>query len=286
MREQFGQPQKPDIAIITSQASQYSVLNRYANLAQQRAVRALAYGSRLSAYMVTENQLSSLGTPKLAILPSPQALTSAGWRRLMDYVRSGGNLLITGPVGRDEHWRRTDYTKELGIDAEVLPLTFSEQTIDAGNSRPEFHYDLQAQNLLEWMRFSDGKTFHDVSAGAGHIFWASSPVELSEDLDSIAALYTAVATKAKVKNVFTTKNAIPSGVLIYPQEFADHTLYIISSETDAAEDISLRDNASGKEINLRLAPQRAALIFVRKADGKILGSYGTTSEASAATKAR
>lgn len=274
MREQFSQPQKPEIAIITSQASQYSVLNRYANLAQQRAVRALAYGSHLPAYVVTENQLASSGKPKLAILPSPQALTAAGWQHLIDYVKSGGDLLITGPVARDEHWHRTDYMKSLGVNAEVLPLTFSEQTMDMGDSRPEFHYDLQAQNLLEWIRFSDGQTFHDVSAGTGHIFWASSPVELSEDLDSIATLYTAAAAKAKVKNLFTVKSAVPSGILIYPQEFADHTLYIFSSETGAAQSISIRDAASGKDINFQLAPQRAALIFVRKSDGKILGSYG------------
>src|SRR5437588_2110024 len=105
LQEHLRDPQTPDIAIVTSQAAQFSVLAEFQLSAQQRAVRALAYDDHLAAYIVAENQIEKLGTPKLAILPSPQALGEAAWKALLNYVEAGGNLLVTGPVDHDEQWR-------------------------------------------------------------------------------------------------------------------------------------------------------------------------------------
>jgi hypothetical protein len=63
--------------------------------------------------------------PKLAILPSPQNLTDEAWRLLMKYVDAGGNLLITGPVERDEHWQVARRAAELKIDAQADAPTCS-----------------------------------------------------------------------------------------------------------------------------------------------------------------
>ena len=57
------------------------------------------------------------GPPKLAILPSPQALTETAWQALLEYVDDGGNLLITGSVDRDEHWRIVGRAANLKVDA-------------------------------------------------------------------------------------------------------------------------------------------------------------------------
>ena len=66
--------QQSSIAVITSQAAQFSVRADLQLEAQQKAVRALAYYDRLAPYAIAENQIAKMGTPKLAILPSPQAL--------------------------------------------------------------------------------------------------------------------------------------------------------------------------------------------------------------------
>ncbi|HTW30879.1 MAG TPA: hypothetical protein VMD76_04320, partial [Candidatus Sulfotelmatobacter sp.] len=105
LNEHLRAPDRPRVAIITSQAAQYSVLANFQLQAQQRAVRALAYGAHMPGYIVAENQLEHLGAPELAILPSPQMLTDAAWAALLHYVDGGGNLLVTGPVDRDEHWQ-------------------------------------------------------------------------------------------------------------------------------------------------------------------------------------
>ena len=71
-------PQLPSVAIITSQAAQFSVLADLQIEAQRKSVRALAYGARIAPYVIAENQIAKLGSPKLAILPSPQAFTRIG----------------------------------------------------------------------------------------------------------------------------------------------------------------------------------------------------------------
>src|SRR5260370_18660708 len=74
LQEHLRDPQQPSIAIITSQAAQYSVLSDFQLEAQRRAVRAVAYDVHLPASIIPSNQIGKLRIPKLAILPSPQAL--------------------------------------------------------------------------------------------------------------------------------------------------------------------------------------------------------------------
>ena len=95
-------PQPAQVAIIASQTAQYSAIADAQIEAQRKVVRALAYYDRLTPYIVYENQIEKMGSPKLAILPSAQALTERAWQQLLKFVDEGGNLLITGPVDRDE----------------------------------------------------------------------------------------------------------------------------------------------------------------------------------------
>ena len=89
LQEHLRDPQLPSIAIVTSQAAQYSALADFQLAAQQRAVRALAYDAHLPAYVIAENQIEKLGAPKLAILPSPQALGEGGMARAIEVRRRG-----------------------------------------------------------------------------------------------------------------------------------------------------------------------------------------------------
>src|SRR5579883_1840859 len=60
-RDAFRDPERPQVAIVTSQAFQYSALNPVAVEAQQRAVRVLNYDLGVPGYMVAENQLANVG---------------------------------------------------------------------------------------------------------------------------------------------------------------------------------------------------------------------------------
>jgi hypothetical protein len=272
--EHLREPKLPDIAIVTSQATQYSVLGDLQVEAQRKAVRALAYNARLAAYAVAENQIEKLGTPKLAILPSPQALRSSTWRALLKYVNDGGNLLITGAVERDEHWQRTARAAELKLNAQPEPLTHRYAEMKLGKQNLAISFDQQKQSWLEWLHFSDNQGFKEVSYGKGRIFWAANPVELAEGLDTAAEIYRQVAAQLGISSGFELKAPLAPGVLVYPTVLQDSVLYVMVSDSADDAAIDLRDKATGARIAFRLPAQRAAMVVISKAGKKIVAKYG------------
>lgn len=274
LQEHLRDPQLSPIAIVTSQAAQYSALGDFQLAAQQRAVRALAYDAHLPAYVIAENQIEKLGTPKLAILPSPQALSEAAWRALLNYVDAGGCLLITGPVDRDEHWQIVHRAAELGVASRVEPLTYHNAAVRLGDRSINLAYDEAAQNWLDSLRFDDGSTFKEVSRGKGEIFWISYPVELAGGAQSTAELYTYVASRLNITSMFTQQSPLPPGVLVFPTVLADSVLYVMISDAANAAAINLRDQATGAPIVFSLGAEHAAIVVIGKKEKKLVAKYG------------
>lgn len=267
-------PEQPSIALVTSQAAQFSVLGDLQLEAQRKAVRALAYHDHLTAYAVAENQISKLGSPRLAILPSPQALTEAAWQALLKYVGDGGNLLITGPVERDEHWRLRPRAARFNVGAELEPLMFHNAAITVSGRSIPLSFDQEKQNLVESQRFSDGSTLKEIPHGKGRIFWAAYPVELAEGTDAVAALYSYVAGRVGVAPMFDVQSTLSPGVLIFPIALEDSMLYIMISEAADVTKIDLRDQWTGARLSLQLPGQHAALALIGKRNHAIIAKFG------------
>ncbi len=274
LQEHLRDPQQPSIAIVTSQAAQYSVFADFQLAAQQRAVRALAYDVHLPAYMIAENQIEKLGAPKLAILPSPQALTETAWRALMKYVDAGGNLLVTGPVDRDEHWQIVHRATDLGLPARVEPLSYHDATVRIGDKSLPLAFDQQDQSWLDSLRFEDGSTFKESPHGKGRIFWASYPVELSEDLHSTSDLYAYVANRLNLTPMFTQQSPLPPGVLVFPTVLADSVLYVVVSDSANVATINLRDQSTGVPLAFTLPAEHAAIVVAGKKEKKVVAKFG------------
>jgi hypothetical protein len=275
-------PQLPSVAIVTSQAAQFSVIGGLQLEAQQKAVRALAYNDRLTAYAIAENQIDKLGTPKLAILPSAQALTEKAWHALLQYANDGGNLLITGPVDYDEHWHRADRTTQLKLDAHTEPLTYHSARLQLNDRALTLSFDMQKQTWLDALHFNDGSTLKEIPYGKGRIFWAAYPVELAEGTQPAADLYAYVAGRVGIAPMFELQPELQSGlqstlspgVLIYPTVLDDSVLYVMVS--DAAEDakIDLRDKLTGAQLSLLLTAQHAAIAVIGKREKGVVAKYG------------
>jgi hypothetical protein len=242
--------------------------------AQQKAIRALAYNDRLAPYAIAENQIAHLGSPKLAILPSPQALTDAAWNSLMGYVNGGGTLLITGPVDHDEHWRVTSRAAELKVSMATEPLTYHNAALLAGERTIPLSFDQQKQNSLEALRFSDGSTLKEIPLGKGRVFWAAFPVELAEGTQAAADLYQYVASRAGIAPIFDVPGSLSPGVLIYPTVFDDSILYTIISDNADDSSVDLRDKLTGLHAALRLPSQHAAMVLIGKQEKKVIAKYG------------
>jgi hypothetical protein len=271
-------PQLPSVAIVTSQAAQFSVIGGLQLEAQQKAVRALAYNDRLTAYAIAENKIDKLGTPKLAILPSAQALTEKAWHALLQYANEGGNLLITGPVEYDEHWHHADRTAQLKLDAHTEPLTYHNARLQLNDHALILSFDMQKQTWLDALHFNDGGTLKEIPYGKGRIFWAAYPVELAEGTQPAADLYAYVADRLGVAPMFELQSerhsAASAGVLIFPTVLDDSVLYVMVS--DAAEDakIDLRDNLTGARLSLLLPAQHGAIAVIGKHEKGVVAKYG------------
>jgi hypothetical protein len=275
IRESLRDPKPARVAIISSQAAQFSAIRETQIAAQRNAVRAAAYVARMPVSVIAANQVGKMGAPKLAILPSAQALADSTWDALLVYVKSGGNLLITGPVERDAHWHRVDRAAAVGLaDAKVEPLTVHNAEMAAGNETIPLSFGFDAQTWLETFQFRDGQQLKELTVGSGHIFWAPYPVELAEGEAAAAKLYSTVFSEIGMTSPFELKSAAAPGVLIYPTVLQDSVLYVIVSERDRDYDLDLVDTTSRAELKLRLPAEHAAMALIRKSDGAITSKYG------------
>jgi hypothetical protein len=270
----LGGPEPPDVAIVTSQAAQFSAIRELEIDAQRKAVRAAAYVEKMPVYIVAENQIAKLNAPKFVILPSAQALAQSTWQALLLYVKAGGNLLVTGPIDRDPHWRRTDRRSAIGLDATVEPLTIHHAAMAVNSDTVQLSFDRNAQGWLEMLKFKDGPQLKETAYGSGRLFWAPYPVELAEGTGASAALYSAVFREIGLKPPFEVKSAPAPGVLIYPTILQNSVLYVMVSETDQDADLDLTDRTTGAELKLRVAAQHAALALLEKSSGAVIARYG------------
>jgi hypothetical protein len=271
--EHLRNPVMPSIAVVTSQAAQFSVLGDLQLEAQRKAVRALAYHHHLTLYAIAENQIAKLGSPKLAILPSPQALTETAWQVLLKYTNDGGTLLITGPVDRDEHWHVVQRMAELKLNAQVEPLMFHSAALNADGHAVSMSFDQQKQNLVESLRFADGSTLKEIPYGKGRIFWAAYPVEMAEGTEAAAALYSHVAERVGISPMYDGA-VLPPGVLVFPIALEDSVLYVMASESASDTKLDIRDKTTGARINLQLSSQHAAIALVGKRTHAVIARYG------------
>ena len=269
--------------MIASQAAQYSAIGDMQIEAQRKSIRALAYYDRLTPYLIYENQIDKMGSPKLAILPSAQALGEDAWQQLMKYVDDGGNLLITGPVDRNEHWQKVDRAAQLLPGAQSIPLTYHNAVVAPFDASPAANlrrlrnsplsFDLQAQGSLEALRFREA-SFTEISHGKGRIFWAAEPVELAEGDQAAAEIYSYVAGRIEMQPRFELATPLSPGVMVYPISLDDSVLYIFVSDNAENASIDLRDKPTGVSITLNLPAEHAALAVIGEKKKSVIAKYG------------
>jgi hypothetical protein len=276
-------PQPAQVAVIASQAAQYSALADFQIEAQRKAARALAYYDHMTPYVVYENQIEKMGTPKLAILPSAQALTEKAWHELLKYVDGGGNLVITGPVDRDEHWQKVNRASELIPEAHALSMTYHSVSVVPEDAAPwqslmhlhssPLSFDLQAQSWLEALRFGHSG-FVELNRGRGRVFWAAEPVELAQGDQPAADVYSYVAARVGIKPPLGEGSELPPGVMAYSAQLDDAVLFVLVSDSATDSSIDLHDQSTGVQIKFKLSGEHAALALIGKKEKAVIARYG------------
>lgn len=273
----FTRIQPPAVTLVTSQSLLYTGMINLAMDTQKKALRALAYDDHTPARMLPENRLAQLGQPKLVILPAPQALTDAAWKKLLDYVAQGGTLLVSGPVQRNEHWQKVDRLTPLGLKATVFPVAVRQSTLRLpGRDQPlQISYSADVQRApIDTMRFDDGASIKIVRHGAGKLIWAADPVAFSEGYATQSALYAYALEQAGVPPAFKQLKPLSPGVLAFPTMLKDSVLYSFASDSLQDQNVDIRDAATGATINFTLGTQRGAMVLLKRSNGAVLAAYG------------
>ena len=260
-----------DVAIVLPQSLQLSVFGRFGIEAQQKCVRALYHEARASAYVVGEYQTELLGSPRLIILPAPWVLSQRAWDAILEKVRGGATLLVTGPFDADEHFHPTDRHRAAGLDYETEILAARENPVQwpGGHGRAVFSGD--KTTFLERARLGTGATFARRPLGQGQVFFFTLPLELNDDVELIGDVYRWVLAQAKVEPVYKTTLADP-GILICPTSLETGTFYVLTSESSVRREVVFQDSASRRELRVGLDPGRAALLLVTR-EGKVVAQY-------------
>lgn len=266
----------PQIAIVLPQSLQLSTLENLSIKAQQNAVRALYAYARASAYCVGEYQLNLLGNPKLIIVPSPWLLSDEAWQTILDKVRSGATLFLSGRFDQNAHFLPTGREDKIGIAYRPGRLQLRNQKISWPGGTAQLIFGDEETNYLERAFLPNGETFVEKNIGRGKILFTPLPIELNENIAAIGRVYQYAVKAAGVDPVYSTTMTQP-GILICPTRFSHATLYVITSEA-AAREVSFRDRASGKEFSSYLDAGRAAILLVDES-GKILTAYNWRSPA-------
>ncbi|MGH9350972.1 MAG: hypothetical protein ACRD2G_02225, partial [Terriglobia bacterium] len=260
----------PDVAIVLPQSLQFSVFNPSAIEAQQNCVRALYQYARSEAYAVGEYQIGLLGNPKLIILPSPWVFSQHAWETILEKVRSGATLLVTGRFDDDPHFHLTGRQKDAGINYQPGLLAAREIPISLPGETERLSFPGDETTYLERAFLPGGKTFDQQQLGKGKIIFIPLPIELNSNLEAVGDIYRYALSAAGASPVYTTALRDP-GILICPTRFPDATLYVLTSESTGKQ-VSFRDKVSGKEFTGQIDPGRAALLLVGH-QGQMLASY-------------
>lgn len=263
--------QPGEVAIVLPHTLQLSVFNAYAIEAQQKVVRALYYDSRSSAYAVGEHQIDLLGRPKLILLPSPWMLSQTAWDGLLEAVRSGAKLLITGRFDLDEHFRPAARHTEVGIDYDGRILDTRENQLIWPGGAGWWSFSGDKTTHIDQAVLRSGDTFARRQQGEGEILFFSLPLELSDNLDLLSQVYSWALEEAGVEPTYITEVEDP-GIVICPTVLEDATLYVVASESSVPQQVSFRDGRSGRQIEVGLDPGRAAVLLVTT-DGEIPARY-------------
>jgi Beta-galactosidase len=270
----------PQVAIVLSQSLQLSTWNGFALEAQQKCVRALYHYARAEAYAVGEYQIDVLGNPKLIILPSPFELTQNTWQALVDRVKSGATLLVSGRFDEDAHFRPTGRQTAAGLDYNPGPLTAREIVLDSPAGQSRLSYSGDKTTYIDRAFLADGSTWAEKTVGKGRLLFAALPLELNDNLQAIGDVYRYALKIAGVAPAYSTTVQDP-GILISPTRLPHATLYVVTSESGKPSDVSFQDQLSGKQFSGTLEPGHAAMLLVEE-NGTVPAAYNWSSRSSPA----
>lgn len=102
--ERFADRKLEEVCLVIPHSSVF-MTRGFGDVATRRAVRTLETSMGVPVRAVSEHFIEDIGSPKLIILPAPNALRQSCWERVLQCAAEGAILVVTGVIDRDEYLR-------------------------------------------------------------------------------------------------------------------------------------------------------------------------------------
>ncbi|MGI6704785.1 MAG: beta-galactosidase [Clostridia bacterium] len=268
----FQGRREAEVAVIYPYANDFSVRD-YANEATKKLSRILGYGMHIPFKAYGEYHLEKLGREKLIILPSPRVLTDDAWKTVMDKVKEGSVLLITGPFSEDEYWGEVEERKVLlGLDTRIMNISREETLyIDGKPHRAAFGGDKLAWVDKE-LETSGTAALKTIPYGLGKVIWCPLPIEMNQEEQIIREVYALALEAAGISCPIEWIRGRNPGILAKKLTFEKGNLYIFVSEYGEDEELAVRDMETGRIYECMLAADRV-ILFATDREGNMIKAY-------------
>lgn len=276
----FERRQLEEVAAIFPYSNDFSN-RRLAFDATTRTTRVLSYQMNVPIRALSEYDLSALDAaehqPKLILLTSAHNFSDEALQKLLAYIRqSGATLLITGPISLDDYWQPTQRLADV-VGPTQLGNVLREETLELqGRSMPVSFGARRIAELVKELPAGSAGSAAEVTLaplGRGKLIWCPLPVELSENTDTIRAVYEfALAQAGVAPELQWLQGGSHAGVYGRKLSFASGALYVFVSEYGCDTAVEVCDPATGRTYAFELASERSVL-FTADAAGQLLTVY-------------
>jgi hypothetical protein len=269
----FEDREPETVSIVFPNANCFSVRD-HATPATKRAARILGYDLGVPFKCFGEYRLGGLGADKLIILPGGASLEDETFNLLMERVKQGSVLLLSGVFSRDAYWHaNVERARLLGLKTEIRTVK-REECLYLGETPVRVAFE---GNKYEWVdKESVVGAARDelrvIPLGRGMVVWSPLPVELSDDAAAAVELYRKALEAAGVVPPFTVRCGVSAGVLVKRLAFARGSVYIAVSENASDARVGIRHSSAGRDYCFTL-PAGRAVLFAVDGRGDVTASY-------------
>ncbi len=270
--EWLDDPAPCDAVMVVPHSNMFSTRNS-ATEATKNCVRAMEYHCRIGLRSVSEYTLRSLTTPpRLLVFPSPSLIERDAWERLLTLVRSGSTLLVTGPIDHDPYLMPVARSTALGIGGTTAAVGAEEHLRIGGR---EYRLGYRGEKMQRIEKFvPDGvepNAPFEVPVGKGSVIWSPLPVEVSDSVGALAALYRFAADRAGLASDLTGVSDDPS-VLVRSIKYREALLVAFVSEAAGPRTITGTVAESGRKFSVAVPGRRTVINLHHRGDGSLIAS--------------
>ena len=234
----------------------------FAQEATRRCVRAMYYHCGVPMQAISEYTLADHSYPaKLLIVPAPRTLTPECWAALVERMKQGATVAISGALNTDEGSVPVSQTESFAVGARDFLVRYEGEKIQR----------------IEKGRIGDakgrpGETVKRDSAvvvktyGAGRLIRTALPLELGDSMEALVAFYRHAMTQAGVAPIFSATPQTPA-VLVLPSVFRDVVLYTFVSESNRDTKMQVTDLQTKARFSVDVSAGRTAMVIIDRRNG-------------------